>query len=110
MNDLTGKTALVTGSVQGIGLAVAQALAGAGARVAVHGLASADEAQEAVNAVVASGAPEARFFDADMRDLAAIQAMMADVADWGGADIPQASRKPRALRRRMPPRGTQSCL
>lgn len=85
--DLTGKTALVTGSVQGIGLAVARALAGAGARVAVHGLASPDQAAAAVDELRASGAPEARFFDADMRDVAAIEAMMAALADWGGADI-----------------------
>jgi 3-oxoacyl-[acyl-carrier protein] reductase len=35
--DLTGQTALVTGSTRGIGLAIARALHRAGARVAVHG-------------------------------------------------------------------------
>ena len=37
MSDLSGKKAFVTGSVQGIGLAIAKALGGAGARVALHG-------------------------------------------------------------------------
>ncbi|MFB1296220.1 SDR family NAD(P)-dependent oxidoreductase [Mycobacterium sp. pW049] len=35
--DLTGKTALVTGSTQGIGLAIAQGLASSGARVVING-------------------------------------------------------------------------
>lgn len=87
MTELTGKTALVTGSVQGIGLAIARSLAEAGARIAVHGLTTAEQANDATNALLAAGAPAARFFDADMRDVAAIEAMMADVATWGGADI-----------------------
>ena len=35
--DLTGQSALVTGSSRGIGLALAQGLLEAGARVVVHG-------------------------------------------------------------------------
>lgn len=45
--DLTGKTALVTGSTQGIGLAIAQGLASTGARLVVNGR-SRDRVDEAV--------------------------------------------------------------
>lgn len=45
--DLTGRTALVTGSTQGIGFAIAQGLAGSGARVVVNGR-SRDRVDEAV--------------------------------------------------------------
>lgn len=87
MSRLDGKTALVTGSVQGIGLAIAEALAGAGARIALHGLADDAQVAEATATLKEAGAPEVRFFDADMADPAAIDAMMEGVADWGGVDI-----------------------
>ncbi len=84
---LQGRTALVTGSVQGIGLAIAEALAGAGARIAIHGLADALQIEAALHAVKRAGAPEAKFFEGDMRDPTKIDAMMQAVSAWGGADI-----------------------
>ncbi len=87
MTDLTGKTALVTGSVRGIGFAVAEALAGAGARIAVHGIAGEVEVFEACEALKAAGAPQAEFFEGDLRRPERIDALMEAVAAWGGADI-----------------------
>lgn len=84
---LEGKTALVTGSAQGIGLAIAKALASAGARIGIHGLAAPDQVEKAVVEIGEAGAVETRFFDADMRDVAAIDKMMDAIAQWGGADI-----------------------
>lgn len=47
MFDLTGKTALVTGSTQGIGFAIAKTLAKNGARVFVHGATSMEKCEKA---------------------------------------------------------------
>lgn len=87
MNDLTGKTALVTGSVRGIGFGVAAALAAAGARIALHGLAGELEIHEAREALVAAGSPQVEFFDGDLRQPDRIAALMAAVEAWGGVDI-----------------------
>ncbi|MGY4208547.1 NAD(P)-dependent dehydrogenase (short-subunit alcohol dehydrogenase family) [Burkholderia sp. PvR073] len=48
------KTALITGSTSGIGLAIADALSAAGWRIALHGLGTADEIAKAVDQVAAS--------------------------------------------------------
>lgn len=52
--DLTGKTALVTGSTQGIGLAIAEGLGASGARVAVNGR-SGERVQAAVAELTGKG-------------------------------------------------------
>ena len=87
MTDLTGKTALVTGSVQGIGLAIATELARAGARIAVHGIAGDAEIEDACDRLRKAGSPQAEYFAGDLRNPDRIAGLMAAVAAWGGADI-----------------------
>lgn len=52
---LKGKNAVVTGSTSGIGLAIADALAAAGADIVLNGLGSAEENAEAIDQVKAHG-------------------------------------------------------
>ncbi len=87
MTNLTGKTALVTGSTSGIGLAVAAELAKAGARIALHSLPGDENADRAVAEIMAAGAPDAQFFGADVSDVGAIQTLMTQVEAFGPVDI-----------------------
>lgn len=85
--SLAGKTALVTGATSGIGLAIAKALAEAGARVMINGFG--DAAQIAAAQAEAGGAQgPAAYHGADMSKPAEIADMMAAASDQlGGIDI-----------------------
>lgn len=91
--DLSGKTALVTGSSQGIGAAIARRLHDAGARVAINHpdlgegrtRADAEAIAAELNAVREASAVATA---ADVADPEAVHAMMRDLQQtWGGLDI-----------------------
>ena len=85
---LSGKTALITGSTSGIGLAIAKAYAAQGANIIVNGFgdAAAIEAERA--ALVALGAPQTTVSTHDLTDATAIEAMMGEaLAQFGSIDI-----------------------
>jgi 3-oxoacyl-[acyl-carrier protein] reductase len=85
--DLTGNRALVTGAGHGIGRAIAEALAAAGADVAVHYGSSADGAQETADAITKLGR-RATVVSGDVRDSAAVNAFVEEsVAFLGGLDV-----------------------
>lgn len=84
--DLAGQTAVVTGASQGLGKAIAQALAAAGAKVACVAR-SADKLAESVAAITAAGG-QAEAFPCDVKDSAPVDALIDDLAEkWGKVDI-----------------------
>ncbi len=82
--DLTGRTALITGSARGIGLALAQGLAQAGARVIVNGR-QAESAEAAAAGLRAMGL-QAQSTAFDVADAAAVEAAFAGF-DAAGLEI-----------------------
>ena len=81
---LTGKTALVTGSTSGIGLGMAQTLAGEGANIVLNGFGEVEPARAAIAAL----GVQVAYHGADMSKPAEIEAMMAFAKDkFGGVDV-----------------------
>ena len=91
--DLSGRTALVTGSSQGIGAAIARLLHRAGARVILNhpdlsGGKPHEDALALLDELLALRAHSAIVRVADVSDPAAVQAMMQSIRqEWGGLDI-----------------------
>jgi 2-deoxy-D-gluconate 3-dehydrogenase len=84
--SLSGKVAIVTGGGRGIGRAIVDALAEAGADVAVAGRQQAP-LDEAVRAVEAAGR-RAKGYSVDLRNVAEIRSLVADVVeDFGDLHI-----------------------
>jgi 3-hydroxybutyrate dehydrogenase len=81
---LRGKRAIVTGSTSGIGLAIARALAGAGADVVLNSFTDTESDRALAAGVAAEFGVAARYVQADMSDPAACRAL---VADAEGCDI-----------------------
>jgi 3-hydroxybutyrate dehydrogenase len=86
--SLAAKTAVVTGSTSGIGLAIARALAREGANVVINGFGPPDAIEQARAAIETEFGVKAHYSDADMSKGEAIAAMIAGAeAAFGSVDI-----------------------
>ncbi len=85
---LQDRNAIVTGSTSGIGLGIAETLAGAGANVMINGLGDADEIEATRARLENANDVRVLYSGANMMDPAAIAAMVAEAeAEFGGLDI-----------------------
>ncbi len=85
---LRGKTALITGSVGGIGYATAGKLAAAGCTVVLHGIEPIEDGTAAAGRLAAAHGGQAVYLRADLTVVAEIEELMREVAArFGGVDI-----------------------
>eukprot|EP00879_Flechtneria_rotunda_P006824 GHRR01007169.1.p1 GENE.GHRR01007169.1~~GHRR01007169.1.p1 ORF type:complete len:198 (+),score=50.21 GHRR01007169.1:196-789(+) len=85
---LAGKAAIVTGSTSGIGLAIARALAGAGANVCLHGFGEADAINKLQQSLQQEHSVQTAYSDADLRKPTLIRKMVQQAQQqFGHIDI-----------------------
>lgn len=82
-----GRRALVTGSFQGIGLAIAEALAAEGCHLVLHGLATPEQEEAARQSVLDAGAPSVTCYTNDLADPVQVRDLMDSVLAAGPLDI-----------------------
>jgi 3-hydroxybutyrate dehydrogenase len=86
--SLQGKCALITGSLQGLGLAAAERFAEAGCHIVLSGLAAAEEIAKVRAQIERSHGVRTLYCGADLRHPAEIEQMMAQSAEaFGAVDI-----------------------
>lgn len=88
MNELTGKTAVLTGSTSGIGLGLARGFAQAGANVVLNGLGDSDEIEKIRAELDAKSDGAVVYNGADMTKPDEVEALVSDAIDrFGAVDI-----------------------
>src|SRR5947209_2828494 len=88
MTTLTGKTAVVTGSTSGIGLAYARAFAKAGANIVINGMGKAEDIEKERKLIETDFSVKAAYSPADMTKPAEIAEMIAlGENTFGSVDI-----------------------
>src|ERR1700742_346168 len=88
MAKFSGKTAVVTGSTSGIGLAYARAMANAGANIVINGMGNADDIEKERKRIETDFGVKAAYSPADMTKPAEIAGMIAlGESTFGSVDI-----------------------